>query len=269
VTEGDTVSAGQLLAALTALDPLEKRKAADELALRQAELELANANLTLELTRLRADEATRELELQIQENLIALAQARYDAVALDIQNLDDAIAEAKLTAPIDGQILSVSIQSGSNVAAFRPVMTLADTDHLEVGAIVQSSRLAGLAEGMPVTIAAANRPGLTVTGTIRRIPYQGSGTGSTDPLLRVALDVPAQESGLALEDQVEVTAVIAAKQDVIWLPAQAIRTYQNNRFVVVREDDIERRVDVTIGVEGGGRVEIVSGLEVGQVVVGP
>ena len=37
----------------------------------------------------------------------------------------------------------------------------------------------------------------------------------------------------------------------------------------VQEDGGERRVDVTLGVEGNGRIEIVSGVEAGDVVIGP
>jgi multidrug efflux pump subunit AcrA (membrane-fusion protein) len=55
---------------------------------------------------------------------------------------------------------------------------------------------------------------------------------------------------------------------VLWLPPQAIRTFEGRKFVVVQEGDAQRRVDVKIGVEGEDRVEIVEGLNEGQVVVG-
>lgn len=269
VEEGDTVTAGQVVADLTSLEGLEKQKAAGELALRQAALELENAELELELTRRSADGDTREIELEIRQNNVELAQARYDAVALDVQNVDDAIADARLIVPFDGQVLTLNIEAGSNVAEFRPVMLVADVTALEVGALVQSSRLVDLAEGMPVLIEASNNPNIELEGTIRRLPYQSGTVASGDPMLRVAMDTPAQEVGLALDDQVEVTVVVAEKDDVIWLPVQAVRTFQDNTFVVVREDDVERRVDVITGIEGGSRIEIVSGLEVGQIVVGP
>jgi RND family efflux transporter MFP subunit len=268
-SEGDEVAAGEVIADLLALDSLEKRKAADGLMVRQAELELENAELELELTRLRANEDIRSQEIAIKENNIELAQIRLDAMLLEIQNLEDAIADAKLIAPFDGQILSMNVEAGGNVAEFRPIATLADLSDLEIGALVQQAKQEELIEGTQVLIEAANKPGIELAGTLRRIPYRSSDVDSDDPLVRVSLPVSAEEAGLVLEDQVEVTVVVSHKEDVIWLPAQAVRTFQNNHFVVIREGDIEQRADVIIGIEGGNRVEIVSGLEVGQVVVGP
>ena len=268
-SEGDMVTAGEVIADLLVLDGLEKRKAADSLVVRQAELELQNAELELELVRLRADEATREQEMAIKENNVQLAQIRLEAVGLQLQDLDDAIAAARLVAPFDGQLLSINVASGSNVAEFRPVATLADLTNMEIGALVQRVRQEELVEGTQVLIEAANKPDIALEGTIRRIPYRSSEVDSDDPLVRISLPVSADEAGLELEDQVEVTVVASHKEDVIWLPVQAVRSFQNSQFVVVREGDVERRADVVTGIEGGSRVEIVSGLEVGQVVVGP
>jgi hypothetical protein len=260
-----------VIADLSSLDDLEKRKAADELVLHQAELELENAQLGLEIARVQADEAVRELEIQVHENNVELAQIRHDLLVLSIQDLDDQIAAAQLVAPFDGELLTMNIAVGSNVTEFRPVALYADVSELEIGSLVQSFKLELLAEGMLVIVEPASQPGVEIPGVIRRMPYMGQGEKpeSDDQLVRVTLSIPPQEASLSLDDQVEVTVVVAERQDVIWLPAQAIRTFQNNAFVVVRENDVERRSDVIMGIAGGNRVEIISGLEVGQVVVGP
>ena len=269
--EGQAIATGDVIADLTSLDALEKRKASDELVLHQAELELENAELELEIARLQSDEAVRELELQVHQNNVELAQIRHDLLALGIQDLDDQIAAAKLVAPFDGELLTMSISVGSTVAEFRPVALFADVAELEIGSLVQSFKLEVLEEGMPVLVEPASQPGVAIPGMIRRLPLRGQGDlpASDDQLVRVTLSIPPQEAELSIDDQVEVTVVVAERQDVIWLPAQAVRTFQNNAFVVVRENDVERRSDIILGIAGGNRIEIVEGLEVGQVVVGP
>ncbi len=269
--EGQPIAAGDLIADLTSLDALEKRKAADELVLHQAELELENAELELEIAGLVSDETVRELELQVHQNNVELAQIRRDLLALSIQDLDDQIDAARLVAPFDGQLLTLSISTGSSIAEFRSVGLFADVTELEIGSLVQSFKLESLEAGMPVLVEPASQPGVEIPGVIRRLPHRGQGDqpASDDQLVRVSLSIPPQEAGLAIDDQVEVTVIIAERQDAIWLPAQAVRTFQNNAFVVVRENDIERRSDVQIGITGGNRIEILEGLEVGQVVVGP
>ena len=55
---------------------------------------------------------------------------------------------------------------------------------------------------------------------------------------------------------------------MLWLPPQAIRTFEGRRFVVVQDGDAQLRVDVTIGIESDDRVEIEEGLTEGQTVIG-
>jgi multidrug efflux pump subunit AcrA (membrane-fusion protein) len=83
------------------------------------------------------------------------------------------------------------------------------------------------------------------------------------------LETPAAESGLELGDIVRVTVVLERKDDVLWLPPQAIRTFEGREFVVVQEGEAQRRVDVKIGIESDDRVEIEEGLTEGLIVIGP
>jgi multidrug efflux pump subunit AcrA (membrane-fusion protein) len=67
-----------------------------------------------------------------------------------------------------------------------------------------------------------------------------------------------------------VNVVLERKDDVLWLPPQAIRTFEGRKFVVVQEEgEAQRRVDVKVGIESEDRVEIEEGLTEGQVVIGP
>ena len=50
---------------------------------------------------------------------------------------------------------------------------------------------------------------------------------------------------------------------------QAVRTFEGRRFVVVQEEGAQRRVDITQGIKQDDRVEIVEGLEEGQVILAP
>jgi len=56
---------------------------------------------------------------------------------------------------------------------------------------------------------------------------------------------------------------------VLWLPPSVIRTFQSRTFVVLQTSDGERTVDVELGLQTDDRVEIVSGVNEGDVVVAP
>ena len=63
--------------------------------------------------------------------------------------------------------------------------------------------------------------------------------------------------------------VLESKKDILWLPPQAIRTFEGRTFVVVQDGQGQRRVDVVTGIQAEDKVEIVSGLEEGQVAIAP
>ena len=62
---------------------------------------------------------------------------------------------------------------------------------------------------------------------------------------------------------------LQVRENVLWLPPSVIRTFQNRTFVVLDTPDGLRTVDVELGLQTDDRVEIVSGVNEGDVVVAP
>ena len=65
------------------------------------------------------------------------------------------------------------------------------------------------------------------------------------------------------------TVVIDTREAVLVLPESAIRTFSGREFIVVQNEGVQQRVDVRLGLSGGGMVEILQGAEENQVVIGP
>jgi hypothetical protein len=65
------------------------------------------------------------------------------------------------------------------------------------------------------------------------------------------------------------TVVLEVREDVLWLPPDAIRTLQGRPVVTVLEGTRQHRVEVGTGIETQDRIEITSGLTEGQLVVIP
>jgi len=85
-----------------------------------------------------------------------------------------------------------------------------------------------------------------------------------------AIRISYNPDGLDVDigDIANITVILQQKRNVLWLPPQAIRTFQGRQFVVVQEGDRQRRVDVELGIQSQDKVEITSGLREGQKVVG-
>ena len=265
----------------------DKAASAQAAILQQATLNLTQAQAAYDLAMQAI--AAHQYEVAIQERQVQLARIALEELQkgvdpllkndvqraeLDVQKLQSAIADAQIVAPFNGQVLSISLTEGRAVDAFKPVATVADPSSLEVSADLVSTQLQDLAEGMPVTVVLVSRPGQEIKGFIRKLPYPyGSGGGSTkveeqDKSTRVAIDASAINAGFEMGDLARVTVLLERKENVLWLPPQAVRTFEGRKFVVVQDGEAQRRVDVKVGIEGEDRVEIKEGLTLGQVVIG-
>ena len=74
---------------------------------------------------------------------------------------------------------------------------------------------------------------------------------------------------VAANQLIQIQMPLEVRQNVLWLPPAAIRTFQNRTFVVLDTPDGPRSVDVQIGLQTDDRVEIISGVNEGDVVEGP
>jgi hypothetical protein len=70
-------------------------------------------------------------------------------------------------------------------------------------------------------------------------------------------------------DKVTDVEQLASKEATLWLPPDAIRSVGGRTFVIINSEAGPKRVDIEIGLQTRDKVEIVSGLDEGQVVVGP
>jgi RND family efflux transporter MFP subunit len=288
------------------IDALERELVAANLELERAQTVLTEAERALEFDRraaeirlemekarldgvkrdpnsTRADEAAQEMAVQMAQldlerlgaDVSPLLRGDVTRAQYAVEKLTEEIAESQITAPFDGLILSLTLSPGQAVQAYQPVVTLADPATLEVSANILGDQLQLLAEEMPVTMILSSRPGQLLHGVVRRLPYPfgSGGSGQTieekDKSTRVTIEESAADAGYALGDLVRVTAEVERRDNVVWIPPQAVRNFNGRRFAVVQDGDVQRRVDVKIGVQGEERVEIEEGLEVGQTVVGP
>ena len=80
-----------------------------------------------------------------------------------------------------------------------------------------------------------------------------------------------EDAGVKLEKGalVRVIVTLQEKNDVLWLPPAAIRTFSGRDFVLVTDGDGQRRVPIKIGIRTEDRVELVDGVTEGQEVIGP
>lgn len=254
---------------------------------RRAEIAVELAQLDVDFARQQAGEAPTaeqsyqigrlELQLELAElELGRLAetadpglQADVDAADLLITELEEQISQAQLVAPFDGQILSLNISPGERVEANETVGLIADPDQLEVSATLPANRVEELVQGMAAEMTTPREPGLNYLGLIRELPVSAAGSNSAEGTVHVSFEDPEQAAEFELGDRLTVHILVESHTDALWLPPAAIRDFNGRKFVVVQDGEFQRRTDITLGLVGEERVEIVAGVLEGEVIVGP
>jgi multidrug resistance efflux pump len=180
---------------------------------------------------------------------------------LNIDQILGDIAQSSLYAPIDGVVLEVNVSPGNATAAFDTVMTIAIPEPLEVIANLAFNDTQRLSVGMIGKCELMNQPDTAVQCVIRQVPLSNR---DADQTVRVAASLDNIPSG----QLVEVEMPLDVRDNVLWLPPEAIRTFQNRTFVVVQTADGERVVDISIGLQTDDRVEVETGLSENDIIVG-
>jgi len=271
VKEGDPVKKGDVLADLEVLDGLERQQGLGMLAIQRAEVEKAIAELQLKQAKAEAyTYSDRTYNVPLKEYEVKLADIALQETQINNTDLSFAIDAARIVSPLDGFVLSqAAISSGSEIPAYKEVMVVADLAVLEVSASPDSTTSAKLQVGMPVTVTLINRPGVVIDGQIRSMPVFSVSDVGQDKTTRITLETSPKDIGLGIGDLVQVNVVLQKKENVLWLPPQAVRTFEGRRFVVIQDGQGQRRVDVKVGLQNNDRLEIVEGLSEGQVVLSP
>ena len=136
---------------------------------------------------------------------IAAAQAQVDQAQAALALAQQQVADATLTAPFDGTVISVGPHAGESVGPTTPVLTLADLGHLQLVAGADQVLFEQLVIGQPVTITVDAFPDKPVTGKISRIGWVATTTaGVTD--VPVTMDV--DPSAIPLRPGLTATALV-------------------------------------------------------------
>jgi len=176
-----------------------------------------------------------------------------------------------VTAPIAGTIGKLSVTKGQTVVAGQQVATVIPSRYDVIANVPQDQ------------LYRFYTPPLSVQVTI---PHQDQPVDCT--FVSVGGNVPSNSATRALGTQVDfrcqlpdgtaafpgvqviVVAVTAEVDDAITLPVSAVERNGNSGTVwLVEKGHPPTKKEVTIGIIGGGRVQIVSGLFAGQVVLDP
>jgi HlyD family secretion protein len=215
----------------------------------------------------KADNRVAMLEAQL-----AAQQAQRRSLLIDlgakasgsnaaVQELAARLAEAELRAPIDGVVLSRSVEVGEYVQLNGPIVRIGNVDALVLECAVDEADIGRIAIGKKAAVALYAFPKQAFHGEVFEILPDADRTKKAF-LVKVRLSdgPPGLRSGMSAE----VNLVVEEHPGALLVAADAIDA--NGNVWLVNGDRVEQRA-VTIGIRDMLRAEVVAGLGEGDRVV--
>jgi RND family efflux transporter MFP subunit len=259
VSEGDSVTEGQHLATVRddkiafQIAALEAQMRALQSQLATAETELTRGEALVErgvATAQRLDQLRTTVD--VTRNQLASSEAQREVV---VQQQ----AEGAVVAPGDGRVLTVPVTRGAVVLAGEPIATIGGGGFF-LRLAIPERHADTLQEGAPIRITAN---GAESAGRLAKI-YPQIENG------RVIADVSVDSLETAFVDARVLVEVPVGTREALMLPRAAIASRSGLDFVTLREGETETARAVVLGDGGSGDlVEVLTGLEPGDVVVTP
>lgn len=298
VEAGDEVSQGQLLIGMANPD-LEAILAETRAYWRQAEkgetgyaaataslrLLLADEDRNLEryrklyeagaLSRIEIEQASLRVErytkdLVEAEARLASASELSRGLRQQVSELEKKQAELTLKSPIDGYILNLPVKKEQVVMAGELLAALGVENEMEIRSDVLSDSLGGVTVGSRVRITAPILGKRTLEGHVKKIyplaEEKVSPLGVAQRRVPVIIAFPLSDI-LKPGYEVRVFIETSRREHALLLPVESVRTEDGIRKVFRLEGGKIHATDVRTGITDRRMVEILDGLEEGDVVV--
>lgn len=208
-----------------------------------------------------AEMALERLRTTEDDKLVAAVERNR----LQVERLQRQVDQTRIISPINGKVKGAGATVGSNVTAYKDIFVVADDSELEITAEPSSSDVSRLEVGMECQIVFNQYADQVFKGTITQLPNQSRNVQDADPRLHIAFEAPGLE--LRPDMLAGITVVLEVRPDALWLPPIAVKDASGRRYVFVPEEGRTRRLDVKVGITMDDRVEILEGVEEGQLVV--
>ena len=206
---------------------------------------------------------------------IQSASESLRSAEISMQNLQDAMNNYTITAPISGTIIEKDAKVGDAVKAGDTLCIVYDLSYLEMNINVDELQISSISVGQQVQITADAVPDKTYVGTVTRVSMKGaSNSGTTTYPVTIRID---DTDGLRPGMNANAEIVVAEAKNALVVPNAAV---MRGSYVLVTKDSPSAAnadttmeapegfvyVPVKTGVSDDDYTQIVSGIQEGDTI---
>ncbi len=248
----------QMLQAASALAQLKARPTASELASANAQVAQAQAQIA-------------QLQALPDADTLAVAQAALDEAQLALEQTQAQLDDAILRAPFDGVIVLLNVTAGQYASPGTPAVVVDSAGDLQLDVSIDEVDISELVEGQSAYLAFTALPGRVVTGTVDSIAPASTNIGGAQAYA-VQIGFTPGDLPIRLGMTADVQIVVARAADALLVPSRAITADREaGRYYVTRQlpSGLTEQVEVRIGLRDSSSVQILEGVEEGDLLVLP
>jgi membrane fusion protein (multidrug efflux system) len=247
--DGDYVEAGSVLIELTNQE--------EEAALAEARANLEDVESQLRrLEDLSSRGLTAASELDVARSRAAANRARLNSV---VARLSDRL----ILAPFSGLLGFRQVSPGTLLSPNTPITSIDDISVIKLDFTVPETFLGTMVPGARIVAKSVSFPGREFEGTVRTVGSR------VDPVTRaITVRALVENADRALRPGMLLTVeVVTAERNALVVPESAVFQVQNRAYVYVADGDTARQQQIEVGSRRFGVVEVLGGLEEGDLVV--
>ncbi|OGV89151.1 hypothetical protein A2Z41_00105 [Microgenomates group bacterium RBG_19FT_COMBO_39_10] len=203
------------------------------------------------------------------KRILQKAQFDLNNKVIDVEIADLTVKLATISSPIDGIVTSIDVPiAGVNITPATAVFTIANPGLMKFIADIDESDVGKTSIGQKVIITLDAYPDEEFEGETTNIAFAAITTSGGGTAFKADISLPEnidQRFKVGMNGDVEI--VTAEKTDVTTVPIEAIKTKDGKNYVQIIEGRSIKEIGVETGLESDTKIEIISGLEEGQLVV--
>ncbi|MFA5886609.1 MAG: HlyD family efflux transporter periplasmic adaptor subunit [Patescibacteria group bacterium] len=248
-------------------------KALNDLAAtkKQSERDINNATITLksrEISLSQAENDYKALVAPVRAVDLASARAQLTSAAISVDRAKYNVAQATLISPIDGVIAQLNYKKGDIIldsSTSKTVVSIINNDTLFIEANIEEADVSKLKVGDKADVTFDAVDGVKLNGEVSFISLtsETSANGIVTYLVRVLL---TNTGGSQIREGMtaSINFITAQALDVLSVPVEAVRNVGGNPAVEMVDHQF---TTVISGFTDGKKVEIISGLKEGDVIL--
>jgi HlyD family secretion protein len=235
------------------LQKLRQGGSPSDIAQAQAQVEQSQAQLD------KLSAGSSESDISIAEANVSQAEAQLRSAKL---NRDKAV----LKAPFDGVVTVVNISIGDSATTTGTTgapITVVDTSKLHLNVNVSERDVAQLRKGQQAQVVIDALGSEVITGTLSYVAPAATVVQNVTTYL-VRIDLPKENEAIRVGMNASVEIATQEKANVLIIPASAIRSVGNKRFVRFKQGDGFVDREIRVGLSNDVEAEVISGLNEGD-----